>query len=138
MPETKMKPAATPKQPEAPQPTAEELRKAETEREFQTLNHLAKTFWEEMSLHHFQALKTFKLILDRDAGSTTPVEDFLTSLIHLYQLRDDEGKGLTLKDIEWRMHQDLLDEDALPRAIREAHFVASRYPLPAPDVAQSE
>ena len=89
-------------------------------------------FHEEISLYDFETLKTFKLILDRDGGSNTPVEHFLVSLIHLYGYHDADGEGLTLEDIQWEMQQDLLDNDALTQTIKDAHFMASRYPLPEP------
>jgi hypothetical protein len=134
MPQTKQKPAAAtqaqPIQAEPSKPTPKELRRAETKRQFQALNHLAKTFWEDMGLYNFQALTTFKLILDRNRGSNTPVENFLVTLIHVYESRDDDGKGLTLQDIQWQMEQDLTDHEALSGAIRDAHFMASCYPLP--------
>ena len=83
-----------------------------------------------MGPYNFQTLKTFKLILDRNRGSRTPIESFLVGLVYLYQSSDDNGKGLTLKDIEWEMRQELLDSDALTQTIKDAHFMASRYPLP--------
>jgi hypothetical protein len=48
----------------------------------------------------------------------------------LYELRGANGAGLTLKDIQREMEQDLLDDDALSKAIKDARFMASRYPLP--------
>jgi len=134
MPRTKKKRAsaseAPPIQPELPKPTAKELRKAETKRQFDVLNHLARTFWEGIGLHKFQTLSTFKLILDRDGGCTTPVEHFVVSLIHLYQDRDDHGEGLTLEDIQWAMKENLTNDEALSQAIEDAHWLANRYPLP--------
>jgi hypothetical protein len=80
MPQTKQKPAAAteaqPIQPEPPKPNPTELREAETKRQFETLETLARMFHEEMSLHDFQTLKTFKLILDRNRGSSTLIEKF--------------------------------------------------------------
>jgi hypothetical protein len=136
MPQTKQKPAAAteaqPIQPEPPKPTAKELREAETQCQFKALEGFARMFHEEISLHDFQTLKTFKLIMDRNAGCNTPVENFLVDLIHLYEIRDANGEGLTLEDIQSEMQQDLIDNDALSGAIKDAHFIASRYPLPEP------
>jgi len=133
---TKQKPAAPPEaqpmQPEPPKPTRAELRKAETKRQFEALRSVAKTIYDDMDPHSFQALKTFKLILDRDKGCTTPVEDFLVNLIHVYEYRNDDGEGLTLEDIQREMEEHLLDGNALSGAIRDAHFMARRYPLPEP------
>jgi hypothetical protein len=53
-------------------------------------------------------------------------------LVYLYQSSDDNGKGLTLKDIDWEMRQELLDSDALTQTITDAHFMASCYPLLEP------
>ena len=77
-----------------------------------------------------ETLATFKLIMDRDRGCTTPVETFLVSLVRDYGMYDNDGEGLTLENIEFEMKQHLLDDGALSRAIEEAHFLASRYPLP--------
>lgn len=136
MPQTKQKPAADaaapPIQPEPQKPNPTELREGETKRQFEALEGFARMFNEEMSLHDFQTLKTFKLILDRNRGSSTPIESFLLGLVYLYQSSDDNGKGLTLEDIQWEMRQELLDSDALTQTIKDAHFMASRYPLPEP------
>src|SRR5690349_10068878 len=53
--------------------------------------------------HDLEAFQTLRLILDRDHGCTTPVEEFLAKLIHVYAWADAGGRGLTVDDIETEM-----------------------------------
>jgi hypothetical protein len=136
---TKTKPAARsaePIQPEPPQPTAGELRRAETKRQFQALHDFAEII-RDVDECDFGSLKTFKLIMDRNRGCNTPIEEFITNLVMMYGLRDDDGKGLTLEDIQFDMRQFIIDDGAMERAIRDAHYMASRYPLPEPEKADT-
>jgi hypothetical protein len=139
MPRTKQKPAqpvaAQPIQPEPRQPTPRELRQADTKRQFQALQGFAKAFVDDIDPVHFEMLRIFKLILDRNKGCTTPIEDFFENLVHMYAIRDDEEKGMTIADVEWEMEQ-LRDAD-LPGEIAQAHFMANRYPRPEPEKANT-
>lgn len=134
MPRTKQKPAqpvaAQPIRTEPPQPTSKELREARIKRQFEAVEELAQVFIKDITSVHFELLKTFKLILDRSRGCTTPVEEFIESLVMRYGWRDDEGKGLTIEDVEREM-ADLRSAD-LAGEIEQAHFMANRYPLPEP------
>jgi hypothetical protein len=134
MPQTKTtqtKPAA----PEAPQPeprkpTAMDLRHSEAKRQLAALQEFIDAF-NDMSLVQFDTLKTFKLIQDRNNGCTTPIEEFIVSLVHRYEWADAEGLGLTLDQITLEVEE--LVQSNVPEEIRRAHFMASRYPLPEPE-----
>src|SRR6267143_242309 len=109
--------------------SARELRQAESSRQFEALSGFAKVI-NDMNASDFELLQTFKLIIDRCRGCNTPIEEFITSLVLMYGLHDDDGQGLTLKDIQFEMDQDIIDDRAMERAIEDAHYMASRYPLP--------
>jgi hypothetical protein len=135
---TKPKPAAPSAEPKPevvqlvePQPTARELRRAEVNHQLEALREFAKVT--DLGLIDFERLKTFKLILDRNTGSNTPIEEFITSLVDTYERRDEDGEGLTLEDIQWHLQQSITDDSNLKRAIENAHFLAARYPLPEPE-----
>jgi hypothetical protein len=88
-----------------------------------------------MGLRNFQALKTFQLILDRNRGCNTPIEDFLCDLVERYGWLDDDGLGMTIEDIE-RKVDDLRKAD-LQGEIEHAHLMASRYPRPENNTEES-
>lgn len=108
-----------------PNPT--KIRQLEDERQLKMLQEFIGAFG-NMSLTDFEDLKTFKLILERERGCNTPVEEFLVNLIERYGWRDDHGKGLTVEEI--KKETDELCAGDLQREIEHAHFMAQRYPLP--------
>jgi len=130
MPQTKTKPAAAaqPIQPEPPQLTEQQKEEATEKHRRQLLGELVAAI-SDLSKHELETLRDFKLVMDHDRGSTTPIEEFLTGLVHSYSAADEGGRGMTLADVEWHMTQ-LRDAD-LEREIEHAHFMASRYPLPS-------
>src|SRR5258708_27283971 len=133
MPQRKTKPAARsaePKQPDPPQPTEREKRLAEAERHLEAIQE-AQAFFAGMSHLTLYSLLTFKLISDRNRGCNTPVEEFLTNLVWLYEKCEEEGVGLTIEAIEAAV-QGLKDAD-LSGEIEHAHWMAARYPLLQPE-----
>ncbi len=132
---TKPKPAAAeaPK-PEPPKPTVKELRDAECTQQLETLRRLASEFG-DMSRTDFENMKTFWLILSRNKGCTTPIEEFIAGLVETYDWADQEGKGMTLEQVEHEM--DELRGNHLADEIEQAHFMASRYPLPKAETADA-
>src|SRR5580698_6921549 len=76
------------------------------------------------NLEEFEA---FNLILRRNRGAATPVEEFIANLVRTYIFHDDYGEGLTFEAIA----EDLEEvRTNLSAAVTEAHFVADRYPRP--------
>jgi hypothetical protein len=116
-----------PQQPEPPQPTARELRIAEIQRHLEAIQE-ARAFFDGMSPERFYLLLTFKQIIDNHRGCTTPVEEFISHLVWLWGREDENGQGLTVEDIESAMEQ--LREADLSEEIKNAHWMAARYPLP--------
>jgi hypothetical protein len=115
--------------PEPPKPNIREQCFNESKRQLDALQEFIGQFT-DMSITTFEALKTFKLILDRDRGSITPVENFIVAFVQMYGWQDEKGLGLTpdqiAREVEDLARADLLEE------VRQARFMASRYPLPEP------
>jgi hypothetical protein len=55
---------------------------------------------------------------------------------HALRLHNDDGKGLTVEDIEAEVEE--LRSSDLPGEIEQAHFMASRYPRPEPKTPTEE
>jgi hypothetical protein len=131
MPTKPKQPAATvqPIQPALPELTTEQ------HQENFRLRHLGEFIHDisDMPLFKLRELQTFKLIMDRDHGCTTPIESFFDTLVTRYQWRNEKGQGMTVADVDDAV--DDLKRDDLSGEIRQAHFIASRYP-PEPEAAQ--
>ena len=125
--------AAQPKQPEPPQ-SARELRMAEVERKLKAFEE-ASAFFADMSSRSLYLLLTFRKIIDNDRGCTTPVEEFISHLVWLWGKEDENGQGLTVEDIESEVRQ--LREADLSGEIKNAHWMAARYPLPKTNTAEA-
>jgi hypothetical protein len=136
MPKTKTKPAAGETKPPQPELTRQEVlnaRRAKDERKFQELRGFIDVLESIPDAHDLALLETFRLILVRSRGCTTPIEDFLESLILLYKVSDEDGTGMTLEDIEHKLVQ--LRENDLADTIETAYFLTDRYPRPEPGKA---
>jgi len=127
--------AAEVPQPEPRKPTPMELRHKEAQRQLDVLQEFIGEF-ADMSLVKFDTLKTFKLILDRAHGCTTPIEEFIINLVWRYEWAEADGRGLTLNDITSEVND--LSRADLDEEVRRAHLTASRYPLPKPADTASE
>lgn len=119
-------PAVEPPLPAPTLPRRELRRQAaeDTRRALWDLFHLAERLTDELDSNRIETLETMKLIIDRDKGCSTPVEAFITSLIMMYAHYDDDGQGLTPKDIEIRIKE---FRDDYETGVRDAHFIASRH-----------
>ena len=123
MPQTKTKPAAQPIQPAPPQLTQQQKEAADEKLRLQLLGEFISDVT-DMPLYRLNDLVTFKLIMNREHGCTTPIEAFFDRLISRYQHLDGKGKGMTVEDVEWAMEQ--VKNDDLSGEIAQAHFMASR------------
>ena len=131
MPQTKTKPAAQPIKPTLPELTTEQ------HQENFRLRHLGELIHDisELPLFKLKELQTYKLIMDRERGCTTPVEAFIEGLVVHYQGRDEKGQGLTMDDIKFQMNQ--LGEQDLREALETAYFMTDRYPRPEPEAERA-
>lgn len=133
MPQTKPKPqpAAAPAEPkpEPPQLNPRLTRIEEAQQQLEVLQKFAREI-NQMDSINFMLVKTFCLILSRSRGCTTPIEQFIEHLVWSYARSNDKGRGLTIEEVEQEV-KDLRGSD-LADEIRQAHFMASRYPLPEP------
>jgi hypothetical protein len=132
----KTKPAARgaePIEPEPPQPTARELRMAEVARTLKAFEETA-AFLARLDSHQIYLLQAFLKIMDNDRGCTTPIEEFISDLVWHWAKEDEDGQGLTLERIESEV--ETLRKGHLSEEIRNAHWMASRYPLPEPEQAE--
>ncbi len=119
--------SAEPKQPEPPLLTAREKRLVKVNRHFEAIQE-AQAFFAGISSTDLDSLLTFKRILDRNRGCNTPVEEFISHLVWHYGACEDDGKGLTVEQIEADLEG--LRDANLPEEIEHAHWMAARYPLP--------
>jgi hypothetical protein len=83
--------------------------------------------FESIDHHTLLRIEAVMLIQRRDRGCNTPIEEFIDSLLLTYMLRDDDGVGMTLEDVEFEMEQ---LRDNYESAVKDAFFVADRYPRP--------
>jgi hypothetical protein len=120
--EPKPQPEPIETQPEQPEERTHQEREAERQRRFDALS----PFLERLDPIKLESLLTFKRILDRDRGCTTPVESFIEGLVNDYKCEDEAGRGLTLIGVEWRLAQFRQEYSS---AIEQARFIANRYAL---------
>jgi hypothetical protein len=115
-----------------PAPAVEGAKPTEKEKR-QSRGQLLEGWLDRLRSTDIDILEGAVLISERHAGCTTPVEDFLVNVIRDYVWLDDDGRGLTPERIEHELEQ--LKEN-YESTVREAHFVASRHPLPEASDAQ--
>jgi hypothetical protein len=114
----------------SPSPTAahdekKELMPTERRKERAKLLQEFATIFDSIDDHTLLCIEAVLLIQRRDRGCNTPVEEFIDSLLLTYMLRDDDGVGMTLEDVEHYVEQ---LRDNYESAVRDAFFVADRYP----------
>jgi hypothetical protein len=111
------------------------VRLAEVERTLKAFEETAAFLarFDPLSLYLLQA---FVKIMDNRRGCTTSVEDFISDLVWRWPKEDEDGQGLTLEQIESEV--ETLKKGNLSEEIKDAHWMASRYPLPEPEKATGE
>ncbi len=77
--------------------------------------------------HTLLRIEAVLLIQRRGRGCNTPIEEFIDNLLLTYMLRDDDGIGMTLEEVEHEMRQ--LREN-YGSAVQDAFFMADRYARP--------
>ncbi len=130
MPKPKQpKPAAAEAPKPSKQPQADSPKKDARIRRQKELHGLIKMSG-DLNDRKFGFLKTFAFITKRAEGFVTPIEQFIEDLVRVYESLEKDGQGMTIEDVEAEL-RNLRDYD-LPRVIKHAHFIASRYSLPEP------
>ena len=132
MPHPKTKPAAALAEPK-PEPRQLNPRIEEAQQQLEVLQMFAREI-NQLDSIKLMRVKAFCLIMSRSRGCTTPIEEFIEQLVQRYAWSNDEGRGLTIEEVEEEL-EDLRGAD-LADEIRQAHFMASRYPLPEPEKAE--